>query len=83
VKYLFRAGLKDPTLQDLKKAEWYLRHYASRHATATMACTEQTLRVLRTEKEGSVLGDTLEALLLGRVNAALNRVVREIAAVAP
>ncbi len=24
VKYISRAGKKDPTLQDLKKAQWYL-----------------------------------------------------------
>jgi hypothetical protein len=26
IKYLARAGKKDPTIQDLKKARWYLDH---------------------------------------------------------
>lgn len=28
IKYLSRAGLKDSTLQDIEKAEWYLRRLA-------------------------------------------------------
>jgi hypothetical protein len=26
IKYIARAGKKDPTIQDLKKARWYLDH---------------------------------------------------------
>jgi hypothetical protein len=81
VKYLFRAGLKDPVLQDLRKSAWYLRHYKERFGnSATLAPTKAVMSVLRAEAAGSVLGDVLQILVSedSSIPLALARVEREI-----
>lgn len=42
IKYICRAGKKDPakTVEDLKKAEWYLHHYI--HQTGVIPATYRT-----------------------------------------
>jgi hypothetical protein len=81
VKYLWRTGLKDPALQDLKKAAWYLRR-AERSVVEWPNEDLQVLlpRVMRAEPEGSVLCDVLRYLFTGtpRIADALARVERAI-----
>jgi hypothetical protein len=80
VKYLFRAGLKDPVLQDLQKAAWYLRRELS-HGTPCWTRVQRAYEVIKAEPEGSVLRDVLQHLLLAdmpRIDLALARVEREI-----
>lgn len=81
VKYLFRAGLKDPVLQDLQKAVWYLRRYQKTCGNgAYLQCTRHIASVMRAEPKGSVLGDVLEILISEADNLplAIARVEREV-----
>lgn len=79
VKYLFRAGLKDPVLQDLQKSAWYLRR-AQVHGTPPLRIA-LAYEVIKAEPEGSVLRDVLQHLVpadMPRIDLALARVEREI-----
>jgi hypothetical protein len=81
VKYLFRAGLKDPVLQDLQKAAWYLRYYKEKFGnSATLFPSKAVISVLRAEASGSLLGDVLQILVSDSagIPLALARVEREI-----
>ena len=87
VKYIFRAGLKDPVLQDLHKAAWYLRraHENGNGWCSAFPDQEAVLKVIDHEIRGSVLRDVLEATVLRLLTArpalfdlALARVEREI-----
>lgn len=80
VKYLFRAGHKDPLLQDLRKSAWYLRRYASTKTLMSLPFDERVMTVRNAETAGSVLDDVLRHLFgrPGNVKGALARVEREI-----
>ena len=90
VKYLFRVGLKDPVLQDLRKSAWYLRraHEKSNGRSSVFPDQEAVVKgialvyeVTKAEPEGSVLRDVLQHLMLAdmpRIDLALARVEREI-----
>jgi hypothetical protein len=81
VKYLFRAGRKNPILQDLQKSAWYLRRARKRQQEPLrLPFIEQMMSVRRAEKDGSVLDGVLEALFRqpGSIDVALARVEREI-----
>lgn len=86
VKYLFRAGHKDPIVQDLRKAAWYLRRMIDRkRSRATFGIERALTKVLANEPVGSVLRDVLELTVQRAVSGhhllladALARVEREI-----
>ena len=82
VKYLFRAGKKDPVLQDLQKAAWYLRHFQTLHRMEDSIFTpyRSVEKVLNAEPDGSVLKDVLTYLVNENdcIALALARVEREI-----
>lgn len=91
IKYLFRVGLKDDPIQDLKKALWYLNRaapddYNLAHSTHAQ---NKAWQVFGAEPIGTVLSEALGRLLcpgpqsLEIVRQAVGREIANREAVAP
>lgn len=86
VKYLWRLGLKDDAIENLRKAEWYLRRHAAGLDSSPFRFHRRKLsEVLRAEPVHSVLSDVLMYLtdenpntVRDSVAKAADRVRREI-----
>lgn len=84
VKYLFRAGLKGSHLEDLKKAEWYLRrerirldsggysHAPPWHREQRLAWREKVKSIQLVESDESLLRAILAELSAGAIEGNLD-----------
>ena len=77
IKYLYRAGSKGDLLEDLKKAEWYLRVAYLNDERAPKAVEVRLLEVAAHRKT-AVAGRALNAISLHEVAAAYREVKSEI-----
>jgi hypothetical protein len=84
IKYLWRAGKKANTVEDLKKSAWYLRRALGEKHHILGGEYFPIAKVIESEPIGSVLRDVLELvvvkMLIGdqpRIADALARVERE------
>lgn len=75
MKYLSRAGRKEDTIKDLKKASWYLRRYRAKRgnvvAATRVAVTPEPVDVTLDWGIGLDLSHVLVAMLYGDMDRAI------------